>query len=160
MAIEALGILPTFENALLRPGGTLSSVGVYSGHLQIPLDALGAGLADHKIVTTLCPGGKERMRQLMLLHVLIVGLIAPTKPGLLRLPPAAGGRIFLNRPGSFTHALTGVANNRRVLRFSTPFRQVARWAVFRAGFRGSLECARSGSRRAWGGGTPGACSAR
>ena len=90
MAIEALGIQPMFENALLRPGGTLSSVGVYSGHLQIPLDALGAGLADHKIVTTLCPGDKERMRQLMLLHVLIVGLIAPTKPGLLRLPPAAG----------------------------------------------------------------------
>jgi alcohol dehydrogenase len=49
----------------LRPGGTLSSVGVYSGHLQIPLDAFGAGLANHTIVTTLCPGGKERMRRLM-----------------------------------------------------------------------------------------------
>jgi alcohol dehydrogenase len=24
-----------------------------------------AGLGDHKIVTTLCPGGKERMRRLM-----------------------------------------------------------------------------------------------
>jgi len=67
VAIEALGIQPTFENALrvLRPGGTLSSVGVYSGHLQIPLEAFGAGLADHKIVTTLCPGGKERMYRLM-----------------------------------------------------------------------------------------------
>jgi threonine dehydrogenase-like Zn-dependent dehydrogenase len=43
----------------------LSSVGVYSGHLRIPLDAFGAGLSDHKIVTTLCPGGKERMYRLM-----------------------------------------------------------------------------------------------
>jgi threonine dehydrogenase-like Zn-dependent dehydrogenase len=67
VAIEALGIQQTFENALgvLRPGGTLSSVGVYSGHLKIPLEAFGAGLCDHKIVTTLCPGGKERMHRLM-----------------------------------------------------------------------------------------------
>jgi alcohol dehydrogenase len=67
VAIEALGTQGTFENALrvLRPGGTLSSVGVYSGHLRIPLDAFGAGLADHKIVTTLCPGGKERMARLI-----------------------------------------------------------------------------------------------
>ena len=48
-----------------RPGGTLSSLGVYSGHLTIPLDAFAAGLGDHRIVTTLCPGGKERMRRLM-----------------------------------------------------------------------------------------------
>jgi threonine dehydrogenase-like Zn-dependent dehydrogenase len=67
VAIEALGIQETFENALrvLRPGGTLSSVGVYSGHLQVPLDGFAAGLGDHTIVTTLCPGGKERMRRLM-----------------------------------------------------------------------------------------------
>jgi threonine dehydrogenase-like Zn-dependent dehydrogenase len=67
VAIEALGEQTTFESALrvLRPGGTLSSVGVYSGHLRIPLDAFGAGLADQTIVTTLCPGGKERMGRLM-----------------------------------------------------------------------------------------------
>lgn len=67
VAIEALGIQETFEKALraLRPGGTLSSVGVYSGHLQVPLDAFGAGLANDTIVTTLCPGGKERMSRLM-----------------------------------------------------------------------------------------------
>ncbi|MEP6717204.1 MAG: alcohol dehydrogenase catalytic domain-containing protein [Terriglobia bacterium] len=67
VAIEALGTQQTFENALrsLRAGGTLSSVGVYSGHLSIPADAFGAGLADLKIVTTLCPGGKERMIRLM-----------------------------------------------------------------------------------------------
>ena len=38
---------------------------MYSGHLQVPLDAFAAGLGDHAIVTTLCPGGKERMRRLM-----------------------------------------------------------------------------------------------
>ena len=67
VAIEALGIQQTFENCLrcLRPGGTLSSLGVYSGKLQIPYQAIAAGLGDHRIVTTLCPGGKERMRRLM-----------------------------------------------------------------------------------------------
>lgn len=67
VAIEALGLQATFEAALrvLRPGGTLSSLGVYSGDLKIPLDALVAGLGDHTIITTLCPGGKERMRRLM-----------------------------------------------------------------------------------------------
>jgi 2-desacetyl-2-hydroxyethyl bacteriochlorophyllide A dehydrogenase len=67
VAIEALGLQETFENSLrcLRPGGTLSSLGVYSGKLQVPYDAFAAGLGDYKIVTTLCPGGKERMRRLM-----------------------------------------------------------------------------------------------
>src|ERR1041385_6197656 len=67
VAIEALGVQATFENALrvLRPAGTLSSVGVYSGHVQIPRDGFAAGLGDHRICTTLCPGGKERMRRLM-----------------------------------------------------------------------------------------------
>ena len=57
----------TFESALrvLRPGGTLSSLGVYSSDLRIPLDAFAAGLGDNRIVTSLCPGGKERMRRLM-----------------------------------------------------------------------------------------------
>ena len=67
VAIEALGTQQTFESALrsLRPGGTLSSLGVYAGKLQIPYDAFAAGIGDHRIVTTLCPGGKERMRRLM-----------------------------------------------------------------------------------------------
>ncbi len=67
VAIEALGTQATFEAALrvLRPGGTLSSLGVYSSDLRIPLGPFAAGLADIKIVTTLCPGGKERMRRLM-----------------------------------------------------------------------------------------------
>jgi 2-desacetyl-2-hydroxyethyl bacteriochlorophyllide A dehydrogenase len=67
VAIEALGTQATFESALrsLRAGGTLSSLGVYSGKLAVPLEPFAAGLGDHKIVTTLCPGGKERMRRLM-----------------------------------------------------------------------------------------------
>lgn len=67
VAIEALGTQATFESALrvLRAGGTLSSLGVYSGKLSIPLEPFAAGLGDHKIITTLCPGGKERMRRLL-----------------------------------------------------------------------------------------------
>lgn len=67
VAVEALGTQQTFESAIrsLRPGGTLSSLGVYSGKLQVPYDAFAAGLGDYRIVTTLCPGGKERMRRLM-----------------------------------------------------------------------------------------------
>ena len=69
VAIEALGTPQTFETALrcLRPGGTLSSLGVYAGKLEVPYDAFAAGIGDHRIVTTLCPGGKERMRRLMAL---------------------------------------------------------------------------------------------
>ena len=66
-SIEALGLQSTFESSLrvLKPGGTLSSLGVYSEDLTIPMSAFAAGLGDHKINTALCPGGKERMRRLM-----------------------------------------------------------------------------------------------
>ena len=78
VAIEALGLQETFESALrsIRPGGTLSSLGVYSGKLQMPYDAFAAGLGDHTIVTTLCPGGKERMERLM--KVVAAGRFDPT----------------------------------------------------------------------------------
>ena len=67
VAIEALGQQETLESCLrvVRPGGVVSSLGVYSGKLTLPLDAFAAGLGDHKIVTSLCPGGKERMRRLL-----------------------------------------------------------------------------------------------
>ncbi len=75
VAIEALGIQQTFESCfkVLKPGGTLSSLGVYSDDLTIPLAAFHAGLGDNKIVTSLCPGGKERMRRLM--NVIASGLV-------------------------------------------------------------------------------------
>lgn len=67
VAIEALGTQATFESALrvIRAGGTLSSLGVYSGKLSVPLEPFAAGLGNQKIITTLCPGGKERMRRLI-----------------------------------------------------------------------------------------------
>lgn len=67
VAIEALGTQQTFQSCMrvLKPGGTLSSLGVYSKDLQIPVDAFDAGLGDQTLITTLCPGGKERMRRLM-----------------------------------------------------------------------------------------------
>ncbi|MDQ0217735.1 zinc-binding dehydrogenase [Peribacillus cavernae] len=67
VAIEALGKQETFENCLrsIRRGGTVSSVGIYSGHLHIPIETFAGGMGDHKIVTTLCPGGRERMLQLI-----------------------------------------------------------------------------------------------
>ena len=67
VSIEALGKQETFDAALraTRVGGTVSSLGVYSGKLSAGLEAIHAGLGDQKIVTTLCPGGKERMRRLL-----------------------------------------------------------------------------------------------
>jgi threonine dehydrogenase-like Zn-dependent dehydrogenase len=75
VAIEALGTQGTFEACLrvLRPGGTLSSLGVYAQDLHIPLGPFAAGLGDHTIVTSLCPGGKERMRRL--LNVVAAGAV-------------------------------------------------------------------------------------
>ncbi len=66
-SIEALGTQLTWEQSLkvLKPGGTLSSLGVYSEDLKIPMAHFAAGLGDHTIRTALCPGGKERMRRLM-----------------------------------------------------------------------------------------------
>jgi len=67
VAIEALGTHPTFENCLrsVRPGGTVSSIGVYSEKVEMPVEPFVYGIGDIKVVSTLCPGGKERMRRLM-----------------------------------------------------------------------------------------------
>lgn len=67
VAIEALGTQNTFENCLrsVRPGGTISSLGVYSGKVEMPVEPYIYGIGDIKVVSTLCPGGKERMRRLM-----------------------------------------------------------------------------------------------
>jgi threonine dehydrogenase-like Zn-dependent dehydrogenase len=55
VAIEALGMQETFENALrcLRPGGVLSSLGVYSGKLSVPYDAFAAGIGDYRFTSQL-----------------------------------------------------------------------------------------------------------
>jgi len=100
VAIEALGTQQTFESALrsLRPGGTLSSLGVYSGKLELPYSAFAAGLGDHRIVTTLCPGGKERMGRLI--AMVRSGRFDPTPLLTHRFPLAEIGeayRVFSNR---------------------------------------------------------------
>jgi threonine dehydrogenase-like Zn-dependent dehydrogenase len=67
VAIEALGKPETFQWCLeaTRPGGIVSSLGVYGGKLEIPVEPFVYGIGDKQILTTLCPGGKERMRTLM-----------------------------------------------------------------------------------------------
>jgi alcohol dehydrogenase len=67
VAIEALGKPETFQWCLeaTRPGGVVSSLGVYGGKLEIPVEPFIYGIGDKKILSTLCPGGKERMNTLM-----------------------------------------------------------------------------------------------
>ena len=104
VAIEALGTQQTFESCLrvLKPGGVLSSLGVYSGKLTLPLEAIAAGLGDHHLVTTLCPGGKERMRRLM----------AVVESGRVDLAPLVTHRFKLDEIGAayelFAHQRDGV----------------------------------------------------
>jgi threonine dehydrogenase-like Zn-dependent dehydrogenase len=38
---------------------------VYGGKLEVPVEPFVYGIGDKQILTTLCPGGKERMRKLM-----------------------------------------------------------------------------------------------
>lgn len=67
VAIEALGEQVTFDGCLkaVKPAGVVSSLGVYEEGPHIDLAAWGAGIADIDIMTTLCPGGKERLRRLI-----------------------------------------------------------------------------------------------
>ncbi|WP_232303512.1 NAD(P)-dependent alcohol dehydrogenase [Pseudofrankia sp. DC12] len=71
-AIEALGSPATFEAAIrvAKPGGRISNIG-YHGEspepLQIPLDAFGLGMSDKKILTSLCPGGSDRLDRIFTL---------------------------------------------------------------------------------------------
>jgi alcohol dehydrogenase len=68
VGIEAIGLQESFENCVkcTRVGGTISSLGVYPaqlGSIGVPLQDFGYGIADKRVVSTLCPGGKERMRK-------------------------------------------------------------------------------------------------
>lgn len=67
VALECLGRTETLAGCLnvTRPGAYISSVGVYSNDVPLPLVGFGAGLADKKIVTSTCPGGRDRMSRLI-----------------------------------------------------------------------------------------------
>jgi threonine dehydrogenase-like Zn-dependent dehydrogenase len=67
VALECLGRTETLAACLdcTRPGATISSVGVYSQDIPLPLAGFGAGLADKTVVTSTCPGGKDRMARLL-----------------------------------------------------------------------------------------------
>jgi threonine dehydrogenase-like Zn-dependent dehydrogenase len=66
VAVEALGKQTTLENAarVTRFGGVVSSVGVYSLHPTVALPTDGTFL-HRRFVTTLCPGGADRLRRMM-----------------------------------------------------------------------------------------------
>lgn len=61
VSIEALGRQSTFEAALrvLRPGGTLASLGVYSEDLRIPLGPFVAGSATTPSSPRSAPAGRS-----------------------------------------------------------------------------------------------------
>jgi threonine dehydrogenase-like Zn-dependent dehydrogenase len=77
-AIEALGNPGTFEACLrvTKPGGRISNVGYHGEPLGIPLDAFGLGMSDKKILTSLCPGGSDRLYRIFAL--LRSGRVDPT----------------------------------------------------------------------------------
>jgi alcohol dehydrogenase len=66
VAVEALGHQATLENAcrVTRFGGTVSSVGVYGAFPTVSLPTDGTFL-HRRLVTTLCPGGSDRLRRMM-----------------------------------------------------------------------------------------------
>jgi threonine dehydrogenase-like Zn-dependent dehydrogenase len=66
VAVEALGSQITLENAcqVTRFGGVVSSVGVYGAFPTVSVPTGGTFL-HRRLVTTLCPGGADRLRRMM-----------------------------------------------------------------------------------------------
>lgn len=66
LAVEAVGKPEALAAAqrVIRPGGTISSVGVYAGarEYRFPIDAVSCHFT---FTTTMCPGGHERLAYLM-----------------------------------------------------------------------------------------------
>jgi threonine dehydrogenase-like Zn-dependent dehydrogenase len=80
-AIEAYGFPETFEAAIrvTRPGGRISNIGYHGENpapLPIPLEPFGMGMSDKKILTSLCPGGSERMANIF--RLMLAGRFDPT----------------------------------------------------------------------------------
>jgi alcohol dehydrogenase len=69
IAVEAVGTQPTFESCtrVVRRGGTVSSIGVYGLTPALSMPTLAPSFLHRRIVTTLCPSGRDRMEHLMAL---------------------------------------------------------------------------------------------
>ncbi len=67
IAVEAVGTQPTFEAAtrVVRRGGTVSSIGVYGLTPQVSMPTLAPSFLHRRIVTTLCPSGRDRLEHLL-----------------------------------------------------------------------------------------------
>ena len=61
VAIEAIGLEQTFQACLdaTRPGGIVSSLGVYGGKLEVPLESYVYGIGDQQILTAGSGAGRE-----------------------------------------------------------------------------------------------------
>jgi threonine dehydrogenase-like Zn-dependent dehydrogenase len=67
VAVEAVGTQPTFEacTKVVRRGGTVSSIGVYGLTPAVSMPTLVPSFLHRRIVTTLCPSGRDRMEHLL-----------------------------------------------------------------------------------------------
>ena len=69
VAVEAVGTQATFDAAAsaVRPGGTISSVGVYASTPSLAMSTQNASFFNRRIITTLAPTGRPRMEELLAL---------------------------------------------------------------------------------------------
>jgi threonine dehydrogenase-like Zn-dependent dehydrogenase len=67
IAVEAVGTQATFEacTRAVRRGGTVSSIGVYGLTPQVSMPTLSPSFLHRRIVTTLCPSGRDRLENLL-----------------------------------------------------------------------------------------------
>ena len=67
VAVEAVGLQVTFDGATraVRPGGTVSSIGVYGALPQLSMATTVASFFHRKVVMTFCPSGHHRMVHLL-----------------------------------------------------------------------------------------------
>jgi len=67
VAVEAVGTQATFEAATraIRRGGTVSSIGVFGPLPQVTMPTMAPSFYHRRIVSTLCPGGANRMAHMV-----------------------------------------------------------------------------------------------